>query len=45
VSDCVKLSFIEDLGTSKGNCQGGFTCAPCEQFGEPTGAPGCPGSP
>lgn len=45
ISDCIKLSFIEELGTSRGNCQKGFTCAPCERNGQPTGAPGCPGSP
>ncbi|MDF2692214.1 MAG: Tryptophan synthase alpha chain [Labilithrix sp.] len=44
ISDCVKLSFIENLGTSRGNCQNGFTCAPCERNGQPTGAPGCPGT-
>lgn len=44
ISDCIKLSFIENLGTSRGNCQKGFTCAPCERNGKPTGAPGCPGS-
>lgn len=44
ISDCIKLSFIENLGTSRGNCQKGFTCAPCERNGQPTGAPGCPGT-
>jgi hypothetical protein len=44
ISDCVKISFLESLGTSQGNCKGGFTCAPCSSFGQPTGAPGCPGS-
>ncbi len=45
ISNCIKLSFIEALGTSRGNCKKGFTCAPCEQNGKPTGAPGCPGAP
>ncbi len=45
ISNCIKLSFIENLGTSRGNCQKGFTCAPCERNGQPTGAPGCPGAP
>lgn len=44
ISDCVKLSFIESIGTSRGNCAKGFTCAPCIQNGQPTGAPGCPGT-
>ncbi|MCW5834348.1 MAG: hypothetical protein KIS78_18255 [Labilithrix sp.] len=43
ISDCIKLSFIENIGTSRGNCAKGFTCAPCERNGKPTGAPGCPG--
>ncbi len=45
ISDCIKLSFLEKLGTSRGNCEKGFTCAPCERNGQPTGAPGCPGAP
>jgi hypothetical protein len=44
VSDCVDFSFIESIGTSRGNCPKSFTCAPCEQGGKPTGAPGCPGT-
>lgn len=42
VSDCIDFSFIESLGTSRGSCAKGFTCAPCERNGKPTGAPGCP---
>jgi hypothetical protein len=42
VSDCIDFSFIEAIGTSKGNCQDHFTCVPCERDGQPTGAPGCP---
>jgi hypothetical protein len=44
VSDCVKLGFFESLGTDTGSCTSGFFCAPCESFGQPTGAPGCPGT-
>ncbi len=45
VSDCVDFSFIESLGTSRGSCPKNYTCAPCEQNGKPTGAPGCPNTP
>jgi hypothetical protein len=42
VSDCIDFSFIEKIGTSRGNCQDDFTCVPCIRDGQPTGAPGCP---
>jgi hypothetical protein len=41
ISDCVKLGFIERLGTDVGTCNSGFFCAPCTTLGQPTGAPGC----
>lgn len=44
ISDCIDLNFLESLGTSRGNCNKGFTCVPCERNGKPTGAPGCPGT-
>jgi hypothetical protein len=41
LSDC--LSFgIQGLALSGGSCANDYTCVPCEQGGEPTGAPGCP---
>jgi hypothetical protein len=46
LSDCLHFSFIQSLGISRGSCQSGFKCAPCENplTGQPTGAPGCPGT-
>ncbi len=41
LSDCLDFGFL-GLGLSQGSCSNGFTCAPCTQFGQPTGAPGCP---
>jgi len=42
VSDCIDLGFLGSISTSQGSCPNDHTCAPCEQFGSPTGAPGCP---
>ena len=46
LSDCLSFSFIQKLGISRGNCMSGFKCAPCTNplSGQPTGAPGCPGT-
>jgi hypothetical protein len=41
LSDCLDFG-IQGVALAKGSCSSGFTCAPCEQFGQPTGAPGCP---
>jgi hypothetical protein len=41
LSDCLDFG-IQGIALDQGNCADGFTCAPCEQNGEPTGAPGCP---
>jgi len=44
LSDCLDFGFV-GLALGRGNCQQGYKCAPCEQFGDPTGAPGCPTTP
>lgn len=41
LSDCLDFGFEGEF-LERGNCAAGYTCAPCEMFGEPTGAPGCP---
>jgi hypothetical protein len=41
LSDCFSFG-IQGLALSRGNCMSGYTCAPCTQNGQPTGAPGCP---
>ena len=41
LSDCLDFG-IQGIALARGNCDSGFKCAPCEQNGEPTGAPGCP---
>ena len=41
LSDCFDFG-IQGLALSRGNCMSNFTCAPCTQNGQPTGAPGCP---
>jgi hypothetical protein len=41
LSDCLDFGFEGEF-LDRGNCTAGYTCAPCEMFGEPTGAPGCP---
>ncbi len=41
LSDCLDFG-IQGIALAKGNCQSNFKCAPCEQNGQPTGAPGCP---
>jgi len=41
LSTCLDFG-IQGIALAKGNCQSGFKCAPCEQNGQPTGAPGCP---
>lgn len=41
LSDCLDFG-IQGIALAKGDCQSGFKCAPCEQNGQPTGAPGCP---
>jgi hypothetical protein len=41
LSDCLDFGF-QGIALARGNCQSGFKCAPCEQNGQPTGAPGCP---
>jgi len=45
LSDCLELP-LEGLVVVKGNCQDGMRCAPCSNpiNGQPTGAPGCPGT-
>jgi hypothetical protein len=44
LSTCLDFGF-EGIALAKGDCDSGFKCAPCETFGQPTGAPGCPASP
>ncbi len=46
LSDCLHFGFLQSLGISRGSCQQGFECAPCTNplTGQPTGAPGCPGT-
>lgn len=46
LSDCLHFGFIQSLGISRGTCQQHFKCAPCTNplTGQPTGAPGCPGT-
>ncbi len=46
LSSCLHFGFIQSLGISKGSCMDGFKCAPCTNplTGQPTGAPGCPGT-
>jgi hypothetical protein len=41
LSSCLDFG-IQGAALARGNCDSDFTCAPCEQFGQPTGAPGCP---
>lgn len=41
LSDCLDFG-IQGLALARGSCAQGFTCAPCVQNGQPTGAPGCP---
>jgi hypothetical protein len=41
LSTCLDFG-IQGVALAKGNCGSGFKCAPCEQNGQPTGAPGCP---
>ena len=41
LSDCLDFG-IQGVALARGDCQSGYKCAPCEQNGEPTGAPGCP---
>jgi hypothetical protein len=41
LSDCLDFGFL-GVALDRGNCAAGNTCTPCEMFGEPTGAPGCP---
>ncbi len=41
LSDCLDFGFA-GVALGRGNCAQGYKCAPCEQFGNPTGAPGCP---
>jgi len=41
LSDCLDFG-IQGLVIARGSCDSGFKCAPCETFGQPTGAPGCP---
>jgi hypothetical protein len=41
LSDCLDFG-IQGLALAQGNCADDYTCVPCEQNGEPTGAPGCP---
>jgi hypothetical protein len=46
LSDCLHFGFLQSLGISQGSCQDHFECAPCTNplTGQPTGAPGCPGT-
>ena len=41
LSDCFDFG-IQGIALSRGNCMSNYTCAPCTQNGQPTGAPGCP---
>lgn len=41
LSNCLDFG-IQGLALARGSCDSGFKCAPCEQDGQPTGAPGCP---
>lgn len=41
LSDCLDFG-IQGLALARGSCANNFKCAPCEQNGQPTGAPGCP---
>ncbi len=41
LSDCLDFG-IRGIALVRGTCSNDFKCAPCEQNGEPTGAPGCP---
>lgn len=44
LSECLEFG-IQGLALAQGNCGGDYKCVPCEQFGSPTGAPGCPETP
>lgn len=44
LSDCLDFGFA-GIALGRGNCASNQKCAPCEQFGSPTGAPGCPPAP
>jgi hypothetical protein len=41
LSDCFDFG-IQGIALARGTCASSFKCAPCEQNGQPTGAPGCP---
>jgi len=41
LSDCLDFG-IQGIALARGSCSNNFTCAPCTQNGQPTGAPGCP---
>ncbi|MDB4940846.1 MAG: Tryptophan synthase alpha chain [Labilithrix sp.] len=42
LSDCLDFGFASELVLDRGNCPKDHTCAPCQQDGKSTGAPGCP---
>jgi hypothetical protein len=44
LSDCLDFG-LQGLALARGTCDSDYKCAPCEQGGEPTGAPGCPPPP
>lgn len=41
LSECLDFG-IQGLALDQGSCTNDYKCVPCEQFGSPTGAPGCP---
>lgn len=41
LSDCFSFG-IQGIALARGTCASNYTCAPCTQNGQPTGAPGCP---
>lgn len=43
ISTCVKMDFLTQLGTARGNCSADSFCAPCKNplNGAATGAPNC----
>ncbi len=43
ISTCVKMDFLTQLGTARGNCSADSFCAPCKNplTGAATGAPDC----
>lgn len=46
LSDCLEFSFFQKLAIGRGNCGQDMKCVPCNNplTGQPTGAPGCPGT-